>query len=82
MRRGCISLGDTECGGCHRIIPHSERYLIIEEKDGVALSLCVNCCLEKGYARYREDRRERVLTFFTEPVQSPPDTGLQGSTAE
>jgi sulfur relay (sulfurtransferase) complex TusBCD TusD component (DsrE family) len=48
MRRGCISLGDTECGGCHRIIPHSERYLIVEEKEGVTLNLCVACCLERG----------------------------------
>jgi len=77
MRRGCISLGSVKCDGCHQIIPHSERYLIIEEKkDGVTVSLCVNCCLEKGYARYREDKRERVLTFFPEPVQGPPDTGL------
>jgi sulfur relay (sulfurtransferase) complex TusBCD TusD component (DsrE family) len=76
MRRGCISLGNIGCDGCHLSIPHSERYLIIEEKDGVTLSLCVKCCLEKGYARYREDRREQVLTFFAEPVQSPPDTGL------
>lgn len=69
-------MGNIECDGCHLSIPHSERYLIIEEKDGVTLSLCVKCCLEKGYARYREDRREQVLTFFAEPVQSPPDTGL------
>ena len=82
MRRGCISLGDIECGGCHRIIPHSERYLIIEEKEGVTLNLCVACCLERGYARYREDRREQVLTFFAEPVQSPPDTDLQDSKAD
>jgi hypothetical protein len=76
MRRGCISLGGVECDGCHQIIPHSERYLIIEGKDGVTVSLCVKCCLEKGYARYREDKREQVLTFFPEPVQSPHDTGL------
>ena len=82
MRRGCISLGDIECGGCHRIIPHSERYLIIEEKEGVTLNLCVACCLERGYGRYREDRREQVLTFFAEPVQSPPDTGLQDSATD
>jgi sulfur relay (sulfurtransferase) complex TusBCD TusD component (DsrE family) len=66
MRRGCISLGDVTCDGCRRIIPHSERYLIIEEEDSVAVSLCVACCLEKGYARYREDKRERVLTFCPE----------------
>ncbi|HEY55954.1 MAG TPA: hypothetical protein G4N90_00795 [Dehalococcoidia bacterium] len=66
MRRGCISLGNVECDGCHRIIPHAERYLIIEEEDGAVVNLCAACCLEKGYARYREDKRERVLTFFPE----------------
>jgi sulfur relay (sulfurtransferase) complex TusBCD TusD component (DsrE family) len=76
MRRGCISLGSVECDGCHRIIPHSERYLIIEEQEGVPVTVCVRCCLERGYARYKEDRREQVLTFFPEPVQSPPNTAL------
>lgn len=76
MRRGCISLGDIGCDKCHLIIPHSERYLIIEEKDGNSLSLCVKCCLENGYARYIEDRREQILTFFAEPVQSSPDRDL------
>ncbi len=67
MRRGCISLGDVRCDGCHCIIPHSERYLAIEETEGVILRLCVDCCLNKGYARYKEEKRgEEVLTFFTE----------------
>ena len=76
MRRGCISLGSIECDGCHRVIPHSERYLIIEESENAAVALCVECCLEQGHARYKEDKRERVLTFFPEPVQSPTDAGL------
>jgi len=75
MRRGCISLGSIECDGCHRIISHSERYLIIEEESAV-VTLCVECCLERGHARYKEDKRERALTFFPEPVQSSPDAGL------
>jgi hypothetical protein len=25
---------------------------------------CIECSLEKGYARYREEKGERVLTFF------------------
>ena len=66
MRRGCISLGNVRCDGCQRIIPHAERYLVIEDPEGVTVSLCVSCCLEKGYARYREDKREQVLTFFPE----------------
>jgi sulfur relay (sulfurtransferase) complex TusBCD TusD component (DsrE family) len=59
-------LGNVECNGCHRIIPHAERYLIIEEEDGAAVNLCVACCLKKGLARYQEDKREQVLTFFPE----------------
>jgi len=35
MRRGCISLGEIQCDECHRIIPHSERYLAIDEEDGI-----------------------------------------------
>ncbi len=71
MRQGCISLGDVQCDQCHRIIPHSERYLAIEEEDGVEADkgktahYCVECALTKGYARYEEERGERILTFFS-----------------
>ena len=72
MRRGCISLGQVRCDGCHRIIPYPERYLAVEEKDGVEVEggetshYCVDCCLEKGYARYKVEKGERILTFFPE----------------
>ncbi len=67
MRQGCISLGEVQCDDCHCIIPHSERYLIIEETEGVILRLCVACCLKKGYAGYKEEKKgEKVLTFFVE----------------
>jgi len=66
MRQGCISLGEVQCDDCHRTIPHSERYLIIEETEGVILRLCVDCCLKKGYADYKEEKKEKVLTFFIE----------------
>ena len=67
MRRGCISLGDVRCDECQRIIPYSERYLAIEETEGVILRLCVDCTLNKGYARHKEEKKgEEVLTFFTE----------------
>lgn len=66
MRRGCMSLGDVQCDECHRVIPHSERYLVIEEASGVVLRLCVDCSLKKGYAHYKEEKGERVLTFFPE----------------
>jgi len=73
MRRGCIAIGEIHCDGCGRIIKHPERYLAINEKDGVEVEegetsrYCVQCCLEKGYAHYIEEKGERVLTFFPEP---------------
>ena len=70
MRQGCISLGAIQCNKCHSIIPHSERYLAIDEEDGVeveqgkTIHYCVKCALEKGYAYYKEEKDDRVLTFF------------------
>ncbi len=72
MRRGCISVGEVQCDGCHRIIPYPERYLAVDEKDGVEVEeggtsrYCVDCCLAKGYAQYKIEKGERVLTFFPE----------------
>ncbi len=69
MRQGCISLGEVQCDDCHRIIPHSERYLLTEgRKKGVILRLCVDCCLNKGYADYKKaEKGEQILTFFLQP---------------
>jgi ribosomal protein S26 len=72
MRRGCISLGEVKCDECHRIIPYPERYLAIDEKDGTeddegeTSRYCIQCSLKKGYARYKTEKGERVLTFFPE----------------
>jgi len=72
MRRGCISLGEVQCDGCQRSIPYPERYLAIEEKDGVedeegeTARYCVDCCLKKGYASYKIEKGETILTFFPE----------------
>jgi hypothetical protein len=66
LRRGCISLGDIQCDECHRIIPYPERYLAIDEEGDTVLYFCVDCCLNKGYARYTEEKGQRVLTFFLE----------------
>ena len=35
MRQGCLSPGGIQCANCHCIIPHSERYLAIDEENGV-----------------------------------------------
>ena len=64
MRCGCISLGDIQCNECHRMIPYLERYLLTEESDGVMLRLCVDCALNRGYAGYRPEKGEQVVTFF------------------
>ena len=66
MRCGCISLGDVQCDECHRMVPYPERYLLIDEVEGVILHLCVDCCLNKGYAHYTEEKGQRVLTIFPE----------------
>lgn len=72
MRRGCISLGEICCDQCQRTIPYPERYLVIDEKDGVeseegeSRRYCIQCSLKKGYAHYKEEKGERVLTFFGE----------------
>ncbi len=72
MRRGCISLGEVCCDDCHRIIPYPERYLAIDEEGGIEVEkgktsrYCVDCCLKKGYAHYREEKGEQILTFFPE----------------
>ena len=70
MRRGCISLGGIKCDNCGRVIAHSERYLSIDEEKGEEVEkgqtrrYCVQCSIDKGYARYKEEKDGRVLTFF------------------
>ena len=71
MRRGCISSGEIQCVECHRVIPHSERYLAVEEENGVEVTeggktefYCTRCALEKGYASYKDEKDGRILTFF------------------
>jgi len=67
VRRGCISLGQVRCDECQSLIPYPERYLVIdEETEGSTLRFCVDCCLKKGYARYKEEQGEQVLTFLGE----------------
>lgn len=70
MRRGCISLGEVSCDDCHHVILYPERYLAIDEEDGVEVEkgktsrYCVDCCLKKGYAHYKVEKGETILTFF------------------
>lgn len=72
MRRGCISSGEVQCDECHRIISYGERCLAVDEKDGIEAGegktqhYCVECCLKKGYARYKTEKKEEILTFLPE----------------
>ena len=73
MRRGCMSLGEVKCDICQRTIPYPERYLVVDEEGGIevekgeAVHYCIECALQKDYAYYKEDKGERILTFFSEP---------------
>ncbi|MFH1650819.1 MAG: hypothetical protein ABID87_01765 [Chloroflexota bacterium] len=70
MRRGCISLGEIKCDECGTIIPHPDRYLVVDEKDGVEdeegepRRYCVACAEKKGYTHSKEEKGENILTFF------------------
>ncbi|MBM4447894.1 MAG: hypothetical protein FJ015_01480 [Chloroflexi bacterium] len=74
MRRGCISLGEVTCDQCQRNIPYPERYLVVDERDGMenedgeTRRYCVECCLKKGYAQYKTEKGEQVLTFLESGV--------------
>ena len=70
MRRGCIAIGEVKCDDCHRIIEHGEQYLLIEEKEGEKLRFCIDCCFNKGYAAYENEKGEQVLTFFPSKLDS------------
>ena len=89
MRRGCISLGEVKCDICQRTIPYPERYLAIDEKDGVeseegnTVHYCIQCALEKGYAHYKEMKGEMILTFFPElEISEEAGTGEETDTKE
>jgi hypothetical protein len=70
MRRGCIAVGEVRCDGCGCIIRHPERYLAINEENGVEVDegktfyYCKDCSLSKGYAHYEEEKGEWIFTFF------------------
>ncbi len=70
MRRGCISLGEIKCDKCGNPIPYPDRYLAVNEKDGKEdeegenKRYCLECCLKMGYAHYKEEKGEKILSFF------------------
>ena len=56
-----------------------EKVLAVDEKEGIedeegeTRRYCVECCLGKGYAHYKEEKGERVLTFFEKSNHSSED---------
>lgn len=64
MRRGCIAVGEVQCDGCHKFLEYGERYLVIDDEKGNSKCFCVDCCFERGYASYRVERGEKIITFF------------------
>ena len=66
IRRGCIAVSEVRCDGCGRTVKHPERYLIIDEDEGKVASYCLDCCLEKGYARYKTEGGAQELTFLVD----------------
>ncbi len=50
--------------------------MIIDEEESTELEggekkyYCMDCSLDKGYARYREEKGQRVLTFFPEDIST------------
>jgi nitrate reductase beta subunit len=66
MHCGCIALGEVQCDGCHKALEYGERYLLIDSKEGQSQRYCIDCCLSRGYASYKTEKGEKILTFFTE----------------
>jgi hypothetical protein len=70
MRRGCVSLGEIKCDSCQKPITYPDRYLAIDEKNGKEdeegdlKRYCIECAMKKGYAHYKEEKGEKILTFF------------------
>lgn len=91
MRIGTISQGKVKCDNCGKTIVYAERYLIVKETDGVedeekgeARRYCVKCAIEKGYVQSRQEKGERILTFFqnTEKVIETVEPSLEENTED
>ncbi len=64
MRRGCIAVCEIQCDGCQHFIEHGQQYLLMEKGERNLRYLCTDCCLAKGYAQYKTEKGERVITFL------------------
>lgn len=67
MRIGCITGNAIKCDGCGRGLKHPERYLCLDDEGtGEYQRLCAQCALDQGYAEYRKEKGEEILSFFTD----------------
>ncbi len=63
-------MGDIRCDNCQRLISYLEHYMV-DEKEGRPVRYCADCSVEKGFAHYRQEKKERMLTFFPETPEAP-----------
>ena len=70
MRRGCVSLGEIKCDLCGKVIPAAHRYLAetgeTETGKSRVIRHCMDCCIKAGWAEYRSEKGEQILTIFPE----------------
>ncbi|MFC1919377.1 hypothetical protein ACFLWX_01125 [Chloroflexota bacterium] len=62
------------------VLPEDDIIYALKEKNpelyaslrarGMTLCLCADCALLKGYAYYRTDKGEKILTFFEKTASS------------
>jgi hypothetical protein len=52
------------------MILQAERYLVVEEENGVEVEkgkpvvYCVDCAKQKDYATVKDEKGEKILSFF------------------
>ena len=63
MRRGCIAVAEVPCDKCGKVLQHPDRYLSIEEHEKTS-RYCMDCAMKLGYAHYKTEKGEQVVTFF------------------
>jgi hypothetical protein len=74
VRIGSISQGKIKCDSCGQVVPYAGRYLIIKEKKGVEdesgtpRSYCVKCARQKKYTQERNEKSDKVLSFFKDAI--------------
>jgi len=45
---------------------YGERYLVIDDVGEQSQRFCLDCCLSRGYASYKTEKGEKIITFFPE----------------